>query len=182
MEELNQTPSSPAGGRSGAAKVFLTIVVIVLIGLAGYFLVSNNKSDKDSDVTPVNNQEEAVPNDQNVGPEAGDSVKPAEESQPIVDEGPALTATKTFTLTSKNFSFSQTEIRVKKGDKVKIVLQVQEGFHDWVIDEFNAKTSQVAAPNTTQVEFTADQAGTFEYYCSVGQHRQMGMVGKLIVE
>ena len=33
-----------------------------------------------------------------------------------------------------------------------------------------------------EVEFVVDKAGTFEYYCSVGNHRQMGMVGKLIVE
>jgi len=32
------------------------------------------------------------------------------------------------------------------------------------------------------VEFTADTPGEFEYYCSVGQHRANGQVGKLIVE
>ena len=34
----------------------------------------------------------------------------------------------------------------------------------------------------TFVEFTVDKTGTFEYYCSVGQHRANGMVGNLIVE
>jgi plastocyanin len=28
----------------------------------------------------------------------------------------------------------------------------------------------------------ADKKGTFEYYCSVGQHRALGMKGKLVVE
>ncbi len=54
--------------------------------------------------------------------------------------------------------------------------------HDWVVDEFDAKIAQVAAGKTTSVEFVADKTGTFEYYCSVGKHRQNGMVGKLIVE
>ncbi len=34
----------------------------------------------------------------------------------------------------------------------------------------------------TFVEFTADKKGTFEYYCSVGEHRVNGMKGKFIVE
>ena len=89
---------------------------------------------------------------------------------------------KTFYLDARNFSFSQTEIKVEKGDKVKIVLTSADGFHDWVIDGFNAATSRVNTGQTAETEFVADQAGTFEYYCSVGSHRQMGMVGKLIVE
>ena len=31
-------------------------------------------------------------------------------------------------------------------------------------------------------EFTADKVGSFEYYCSVGSHRSMGMKGVLKVE
>ena len=89
---------------------------------------------------------------------------------------------KTFYLDARNFSFSQTEIKVEKGDKVKIVLTSADGFHDWVIDGFNAATSRVNTGQTAETEFVADQAGTFEYYCSVGTHRQIGMVGKLIVE
>jgi uncharacterized cupredoxin-like copper-binding protein len=32
------------------------------------------------------------------------------------------------------------------------------------------------------VQFVADKTGTFEFYCSVGNHRQMGMVGTLVVQ
>jgi plastocyanin len=81
-----------------------------------------------------------------------------------------------------NFTFSPTEIKVKKGDTVKIVFLNKEGFHDWVIDDFNVRTPQIAAGKTAEVEFVADKSGTFEYYCSVGEHRQMGMKGNLVVE
>jgi plastocyanin len=67
-------------------------------------------------------------------------------------------------------------------DKVKITLNNTEGFHDWKIDEFNAATKQISAGQQDSVEFIASQKGQFEYYCSVGQHRQMGMKGVLIVE
>jgi len=89
---------------------------------------------------------------------------------------------KLFKITAQNFSFDPKEIRVKKGDTVKITLNNVGGVHDWVIDEFNAKTPKIKDGETADIQFVADKSGTFEYYCSVGTHRQMGMVGKLIVE
>ncbi len=74
------------------------------------------------------------------------------------------------------------DIKVKQGDKVRIEFGSQEGFHDWVVDEFNAKTSKVTAGNSTSVEFVADKKGTFGYYCIVGRHRANGMKGRFIVE
>lgn len=89
---------------------------------------------------------------------------------------------KAFTVVGNNFDFDVKEIKVKKGDTVKITFKNLEGFHDWRIDEFNAFTKQIGANNEDVISFVADKSGTFEYYCSVGQHRSMGMVGKLIVE
>ncbi len=98
------------------------------------------------------------------------------------DEGAAMEKVKTFDLTGRNFAFSQNDIRVKKGDTVKIKFTRTEGFHDWVLNEFNAATTQAGAGNTSEVQFVADKTGTFEFYCSVGAHRSLGMKGKLIVE
>lgn len=88
----------------------------------------------------------------------------------------------TFNIKGLNFSYDVKEIRVKKGDKVVINFTNTEGFHDLKIDEFNVATKQIKQDESETVTFTADKAGTFEYYCSVGQHRQNGMWGKLIVE
>ncbi len=95
---------------------------------------------------------------------------------------------KAFTLTGKNFKFvrdnqENPDLVVNQGDKVKITFSVVEGFHDFVIDELNAKTTQLkAGDQETSIEFIADKKGTFEYYCSVGSHRENGMKGKFIVE
>lgn len=89
---------------------------------------------------------------------------------------------KTFTVVSRLYSFTPAEITVNKGDKVRIIFQSAEGFHDFVIDEFNARTPRVNTGGSATVDFTADKTGTFQYYCSVANHRQMGMVGKLIVQ
>jgi len=89
---------------------------------------------------------------------------------------------KIFDISAENFSFSMDEIRVKKGDTVQINLLSADGFHDWVVDEFGAAAERVNTGQKSIVIFTADKAGEFEYYCSVGNHRAMGMKGKLIVE
>ncbi len=97
------------------------------------------------------------------------------------------TQTKEFSLLGTNYKFMMNgeeapTLKVKQGDLVKITFKSTGGFHDWVIDEFSAKTDRVTEGEITTVEFVADKKGTFEYYCSVGSHRSLGMVGKLIVE
>lgn len=106
------------------------------------------------------------------------SPEPVQDDLGDVDVAPP----KVFNLTGKNFSFSTSEIRVKKGDRVVINFESTDGFHDWVVDEFNAHTERVNPGTKTSVEFIADQTGTFEYYCSVSIHRLAGMKGRLIVE
>lgn len=92
------------------------------------------------------------------------------------------TNTKAVTMAAQNFAFSVKEIRVKKGDTVSVTLKVDQGNHNWIVDEFNAKTKTISSGQQDTATFIVDKAGTFEYYCGVGSHRQMGMVGKLIVE
>ncbi len=92
-----------------------------------------------------------------------------------------------FGLTGENFKFSMDGqdapvLTVKEGDTVKITLTSAGGFHDWVLDEFNAHTDRVNTGQSASVEFVADKKGTFEYYCSVDSHRQKGMKGTFIVE
>ena len=57
----------------------------------------------------------------------------------------------------------------------------QQGQHDWRLDEFNAATKVLKTGEEETIEFIANKTGQFEYYCSVGTHRQMGMKGTLTV-
>ncbi len=102
--------------------------------------------------------------------------------QPIVTEQPTNEAVKTIEVEAGSYYYKPNIITVKKGGKVKIIMRSVSLVHDFVIDELNVKMPLVKNGDTGTVEFTADKLGTFEYYCSVGQHRQLGMVGKLIVE
>ena len=114
---------------------------------------------------------------------------PARTEAIIPDTGSSDTMpapVKTFIVTGRDFRFEMDgiespDLHVTVGDRVRIEFTSIQGFHDWVVDEFGAATEQVTSGGTTIVEFIADKPGTFEYYCSVGSHRQNGMVGNLIV-
>lgn len=94
---------------------------------------------------------------------------------------PVDTNVKEFMVSGTSFAFAPKILTVNKGDTVKITFYNAQGFHDLVIDEFNAKTKQLPAGQSETITFVADKVGTFEYYCSVGSHRQQGMVGTLTV-
>lgn len=89
---------------------------------------------------------------------------------------------RTFDVGGVNFALDVKEIRVKKGDTVTINFTSNGGLHDWGVGEFSARTSRVNSGSSSSVTFVADKAGTFEYYCNVGNHRAQGMIGNLIVE
>lgn len=100
-----------------------------------------------------------------------------------VPSSPVLSsAVKEFTVTGSNYSFDPKTMSVVKGETVKIIFKNADGTHDLVIDEFNVHTKRIRAGEEDSVQFIADKAGTFEYYCSVGNHRAMGMKGTLTVE
>lgn len=81
-----------------------------------------------------------------------------------------------------HLSFAPAELRVKQGQTVTVRVTSQDGLHDWVLDAFDAATGSIGAGQTKSVTFVADRAGTFEFYCSISNHRQLGMTGALIVE
>jgi len=87
----------------------------------------------------------------------------------------------TIEVSGENFSYDPEDITVKAGQKVKIKFTANDMQHDFVIDELDVKSDIVTSGNTTEVEFTPTEAGEFEYYCSVGNHRAQGMVGTLTV-
>lgn len=110
---------------------------------------------------------------------------PSEVGTPEVVSDPPVPAPANevnFDIAGVNFAFDVTEMRVKEGDVVTVNFVSDDGFHDWVVDEFSAATNKVRPGTPTSVTFVADKAGTYEYYCSVGSHRAQGMVGTLIVE
>lgn len=172
MEEETQSTAP----KSNMTMWLIGLIVLIVAG-GGYLLLSNQSKAPSQQPDKPAVQTEATPTQVPTATQEPQMTQAVDK-----DASKNQSEVKTFTVSGKSFSFDLKEIRVKKGDKVKIVFKNTLGFHDWSVDEFNAQTKQIQEGQTDEVQFVASKSGTFEYYCSVGQHRQNGMVGKLIVE
>jgi len=132
-------------------------IVVVLVVVVGGFLMFKNRS-----VAPT---------------EIEETVKTVETSAEPVGE------VKEFVVETGSYYFAPKTMSVKEGDTVKITLKNAGGYHDLKLDEFGVATKTLKSEGEQDVvTFVASKKGTFEYYCSIGKHRQMGMVGTLTVE
>jgi nitrite reductase (NO-forming) len=135
----------------------MIVGAIVVIGVVGFFMMRGNSANAPAPTQMQKNQ-----------------------STEAVAQG----AVKEFSMTSyydeEGKWFSLKEISVKQGDKVRIKVTNTKGTHDFAIDAYDIKQM---TPNSkeTVIEFTADKAGEFEYYCSMPGHRQGGQFGTLKV-
>lgn len=146
----------------------LIIGGLMVVGAVAVFMLIKSNSQKPT-ISPV------------VSPTSDTIILPVGTPIPV-EVSPPASLTAEFTVTASNFKYDVKTIKAKKGDTVKIIFKNTEGFHDFKIDEFDVATNQIGAEEEDEVEFEATKSGTFEYYCSVGNHRKMGMVGKLVVE
>lgn len=155
-------------------RVFAVVGVVLVMGVAGglYWAMSQTTDDTKGPMMPVPTSKiQGVKNPTTPTPEMME-----EDAEVPVDQ------LKEVTISARNYRFSPVEIRVKKGQTVRLTLKNTEGTHNLVIDELGIQTNELGEGEEEEIEFTADQVGSFEYYCSLSNHRQMGMKGKLIVE
>lgn len=71
-----------------------------------------------------------------------------------------------------------------QGDDLRILVKnygTNTGNHDLRIGDYNAKTTLLAPERGAYLNVTLDQAGEFEYYCTIPGHREGGMRGFLAV-
>ncbi|KKR78945.1 MAG: Heme/copper-type cytochrome/quinol oxidase, subunit 2 [Candidatus Nomurabacteria bacterium GW2011_GWA2_40_9] len=159
-------------------NTYIAVLVLILLGVVIFFATK----DKDTDEVQLDENESSTEatNNNEVDLSTNTSI-PVEDINLEVEAEVELNTVREFTVNAKNFSFSPSTMTVKKGDKVKITFINSQGFHDFKIDAYGVAAKQAQSPNTEVLEFIADKTGSFEYYCSVGTHRSMGMKGTLVV-
>src|SRR5215469_7011246 len=85
-------------------------------------------------------------------------------------------------MTAKKYEFQPEVVRVKKGDHVKLSVTALDREHGFKLEAFHID-EELEKGKPVEVEFTADQAGTFPFQCShfcgLGHKK---MKGELIVE
>lgn len=86
-------------------------------------------------------------------------------------------------VTGEEFKFDQTTINVKKGSIVQLTFtNVGQIIHTFDIQEYGVATGFINSGETTTVEFKADREGEFAFFCNVSGHKELGMLGKIIVQ
>lgn len=163
MEKINR--------QRGIASVIILLIVLGLLGVGGgvIYLRKNSK-------TVVRSP----------SPTPSLSLSPLVSVEVMSDKKLAI---KEFSMTSwyemkdgkASTNFSLKEIKVKKGETVRIKVTNTKGNHDFSLDEYGIKKLTPLDQEVT-IEFKADKVGSFKYYCSMPNHRMMGQEGTLIVE
>ncbi len=95
---------------------------------------------------------------------------------------PATPAVHEIKMTAKKYEFNPEEIRVKQGEKVRLLITATDRSHGIEIKELGIKV-RLEEGKETPVEFVAVTPGEYEFHCSVRcGWRHGSMKGKLIVE
>ncbi|MCL4384599.1 cupredoxin domain-containing protein [Patescibacteria group bacterium] len=165
-------------GNNGLFIVALLVVIIVLAVVFGRRVIPNPTV-----VQPV------VTVTGTVTPTPITSLTPAVTIVPLStlpatfnQTSPATTGmVRKFTIAASNYQFTPNQITVNHGDTVQITLNGAGGPHGFAIDEFNVQSQLVSDGQNDTISFVADKPGTYQFYCPVDSHRQMGMVGTLTV-
>ena len=105
---------------------------------------------------------------------------------PATEDADVFEPTTQIEMTMSPFTFSVTEITANPGEVVEVNLTNSQGTHDFVIDELGVQSEIINTGENTAVTFTIPQDATpgttYEYYCSVMDHRAQGMVGTITVQ
>ncbi len=155
--------------------IWSIIIVLILVAVGVWFYTTQNSGAPEELLNATNSGASVISTD--TGTNATSSATTTNPTTPSV-----TSTVKGFTINGSNFVFAPSSITVNKGDRVRIVFKNTAGQHDLRIDEFKVATKKIGGGQEEVVEFTADKSGSFEYYCSVGEHRAMGMKGILTVK
>lgn len=170
------------------SKLFFGVLIVVPLLVSGCAkkdqAVSVEPSSQDPSLLKTQTQQ-SVPVDvngkeQDTANEKSDKGEEAGEidTQKSVEE----TSARVIEVVAKRWEFLPGVITVKKGEKVRLNIISVDVAHGFALSAFGV--SQPLVPGQmTVVEFVADKAGTFNFFCSVycGEGHG-GMTGTLVVE
>lgn len=125
-----------------------------------------------------NPAEENVTTNESTVPVTGE-VMEKDGDNTVTEEG------RVITMDMGAYFFKPNIIEASPGETITVKVDNVGGFHDFVIDELGVRTEQVNTGNSVIATFTIpeDASGeVYEFYCSVGNHREQGMVGLLRVK
>lgn len=178
MEEVPHNMQAEES-KSSSKAIYAIIGMLLVLGL-GLAIVSGSSKTKNSKAMPTASAMAIDESSDMLTPSSSSSAMP--EVKDYNTNISSQEAVKTIAVEAGSFYYKPAQLTVKKGEKIKLVLTAVDMMHDFNIDELGVKVPITKSGGTNSVEFVADKTGTFEYYCSVGQHRSKGQVGKITIE
>ncbi len=159
-------------------KIIIGVLVLVfvgLIGVVGFSAYQKGFVKYDPTATPIPTRTMIDdPQDRKLGEET-------QNDSSLKADGVLMGEIKQIEITASNFKYEPEGFAVNLGDTVTVTFKNTEGFHDFTIEELGVKTKTLEAGGEEQVTFVANKKGSFQFFCSVGQHRAMGMAGVIQV-
>ena len=119
--------------------------------------------------------------------------------------GGSAKPTTELTLDATDFAYTPLSITVPAGEPVLLTLKNSGNLeHDFVIEKIDVKTDVIQDSSsdahhahgveanydlhfsaqvgeTSVIQFTVSEPGTYQFFCSVAGHKEAGMVGELVV-
>jgi plastocyanin len=182
--EGKQQEEKTSTDTKGKNMMVPAIIVVLVIGLLIALFVYRQGYSPATTTAPSSQQVTGVPTTAETVED--ETMKEMSEDESMMEGDEAMMEDEGVTeivIEGSEFTFDPETFTVGEGETVKIVFRnTGTMIHDFVIDEFNVATSRIAPGEEEAVEFTPNQTGSFNFYCSVGNHRALGMEGTLVVE
>ncbi len=169
----------PTTTKSNATMTAGIIIVVIIVAIAALMMRGNGNQAQNEAVVTVTE----TPSDTDaVLPTSTGDMDESNQAQPTGEVAEDDSQVLTVEIEAGAFYYKPNVINAKKGQKIKIVMKSVDMMHDFVIDDLNVKMPVTKSGTTGTVEFMVEEAGTYEFYCSVGQHKAQGQIGTLIVK
>lgn len=158
--------------QSGNTSIIVIIVIVLVIAAGALFLFSNNAQAPEDAMIEEDTmmQEESMIEDNSTM-----------EEDTMMDEEAMMEDVLEIEVEGGAFYYDPDIIEAKVGQTVRVTFNSVDMQHDFDIDELDLDTEVIPGGESLTFEFTPTEVGEFEYYCSVGSHREEGMVGTLVV-
>lgn len=156
----------------GFMKGFMIILILIVLAGSFYYLRVHGQlgvlkrglmGSPTGQTTPVKTSSSSG----NMG-----EVKPSEKTSTEV--------AKEIKVSMARLRFDPSTVTIKAGEKVKLTL-FSDVSHTYTIDRLGINFV-VDGGQTKSFDLRVDEPGTYDVYCAIPGHKEVGMVGKLVVE
>lgn len=165
----------------GKKPMLMVLAVLAVLALGAFFIFGAPKPQEDNEQFESTEMDETIDDNSTMEQDELFEEEYVLDEEEVAGDSEYKEGVNVIEVEGGSYYYSPNIIEVQRGDSVRIVLTSVDMMHDFVIDEIDVKSDIVKSGETGVVEFTVDEVGEYEFYCSVGNHRAQGMVGTLVV-